>query len=100
MIPNFIKSSGRTLWIKSLNTGLSFLVLTFAPKPIPLLSVFKRLAMISSMPTNAPPTMNNILVVKKVGNHWYPCIKHNWTGDIVIPRKIELIFNMHFTIND
>ena len=63
MIPNFIKSSGRTLWIKSLNTGLSFLVLTFAPKPIPLLSVFKRLAMISSMPTNAPPTMNNILVV-------------------------------------
>ena len=61
MIPNFIKSSGRTLWIKSLNTGLSFLVLTFAPKPIPLLSVFKRLAMISSMPTNAPPTMNNIL---------------------------------------
>ena len=38
--------------------------------------------------------MNNILVVKKVGNHWYPCIKHNWTGDIVIPRKIELIFNI------
>ena len=37
--------------------------------------------------------MNNVLVIKKIGNHWYPCVHHNWITDIVFSHKIELFFS-------
>lgn len=38
--------------------------------------------------------MNATIVVKKVGNHWYPDINHDYPEDLILDEKIEKIFSM------
>lgn len=37
--------------------------------------------------------MNIILKVKKIGNHWYPCIKHEMLDDISLNEKLERVLS-------
>ena len=32
--------------------------------------------------------------IKKVGNHWYPCVNHDYGSDISLDEKIERILNI------
>ena len=38
--------------------------------------------------------MNATIVVKKIGNHCYPDINHDYPEDLVLDEKIEKIFSM------
>ena len=39
--------------------------------------------------------------IKKVGNHWYPCVNHCYGNDISLDIKIERILNIFSTwLND
>lgn len=38
--------------------------------------------------------MNIVITVKKIGNHWYPNIKHNDPVDIMLDSKIEKLLTI------
>lgn len=31
--------------------------------------------------------------IRRIGNHWYPCVKHDYGSDISLDQKIERYFN-------
>jgi hypothetical protein len=31
--------------------------------------------------------------IRRIGNHWYPCVKHDYGGDISLDQKIERYFD-------
>lgn len=33
--------------------------------------------------------------IKKVGNHWYPCIDHDYESDISLDKKIEKVLDKY-----
>ena len=37
--------------------------------------------------------MNTRITVKKVGNHWYPDIQHEFADEIELDEKIERVLN-------
>ena len=58
-----------------------------ALKPTPLRPT--RLSMILSMPANAPPQMNRMLVVSIWMNSWCGCLRPPWGGtEAVVPSRI------------
>lgn len=38
--------------------------------------------------------MNAKITVKRIGNHWYPCINHDFPEDIFLDEKIEKVFSL------
>lgn len=44
--------------------------------------------------------MNKILILKKIGNHWYPNINHGFGEDISLTRNIEHYLNLIFKDTD
>ena len=59
-----------------------------ALKPMPLLAR-PDLSMILSMPANAPPQMNRMLVVSIWMNSWCGCLRPPWGGtEAVVPSRI------------
>lgn len=39
--------------------------------------------------------MNAKITIKKIGNHWYPDIKHNDPTDIILDEKIEKVLSKY-----
>ncbi len=38
--------------------------------------------------------MTTGIVIKKVGNHWYPDINHDFPDDLILDEKIEKVLSM------
>ena len=86
MMPNFSRSWG---WISlsSWPTSRSFLLWISAPKPMERLS--RRLSMILSMPSKAPPQMNRMFFVSIWMNSWWGCFRPPWGGTLAtVPSRI------------
>ena len=86
MRPNFRRSSGST-FSRMAPMSFSSARRMSAPKPTPLRPM--RLSMIFSMPANAPPQMNRMLVVSIWMNSWCGCLRPPCGGtDAVVPSRI------------
>ena len=84
--PNLSRSSGRT-WDMISTLVWSFLLFTSAPKPITFLPM--RLSTIFSMPSNAPPQMNRMLLVSIWMNSCRGCLRPPCGGtEAMVPSRI------------